>query len=109
MLNGINLTQGNPSECLIHFGQRHDARFAPSVLSMIPSGGIGIMDRGFASWEFLEQMSQSHTLFVVRIKNNMKTEFDHQRHRVVWFCDLLSRTEYRLATNVEQMSNEEVG
>lgn len=108
LMNGINLTQGNPSECLIHFGQGHDARFASFVPSMIPSGGIGIMDRAFASWEFLDQMSQSNTLFVVRIKNNMKTEFDHQRYRVVWFCDLLSQTEYRLATNVEQMSNEEV-
>jgi putative transposase len=38
----------------------------------------------------------------------MKTEFDHQRYRVVWFCDIESRTEYRLATNVHQMSNEEV-
>ena len=38
----------------------------------------------------------------------MKTEFDHQRYRVVWFCDVESQTEYRLATNVNQMSNEEV-
>lgn len=83
LLNGINLVQGNPSECLIHFGQGHDARFAESVISMIPENGIGIMDRGFASWDFLEQMSQTKTLFVVRIKNNMKTELDHQRYRVV--------------------------
>ena len=54
-------------------------------------------------------MSQTKTLFVVRIKNNMKTELEHERYRVVWFCDLESRTEFRLATNVEQMSNEEVG
>lgn len=39
----------------------------------------------------------------------MKTELDHQRYRVVWFCDLESRTEFRLATNVEQMTNEEIG
>ena len=39
----------------------------------------------------------------------MKTELEHERYRVVWFCDLESRTEFRLATNVEQMSNEEVG
>jgi len=30
------------------------------------------MDWAFASWEFLDQMSQSNTLFVVRIKNNTK-------------------------------------
>jgi putative transposase len=38
----------------------------------------------------------------------MKTEFDHQRYRVVWFCDLESRIEYRLAINVHQKSNEKV-
>jgi putative transposase len=108
LLNGVNLEQGNSSECLIHFGQGHDAKFAELVTSMIPEDGIGIMDRGFASWEFLDQWSQTQTLFVVRIKNNMKTEFDHQRYRIVWFCDLESQTEFRLATNVYSMSNEEV-
>lgn len=108
LLNGINLTQSNPSECLIHFGQGHDAKFAESVMGMIPDGAVGVMDRGFASWDFLDQMSQSETRFVVRIKNNMKTEFDHQRYRVVWFCDLESRSEFRLATNVNQMTNAEV-
>jgi putative transposase len=108
LMNGVNLTQDTTSECLIHFGQGHDAKFAESTLSMIPENTVGIMDRGFASWEFLEQMSQTETLFVVRIKNNMKTKFDHERYRVVWFCDVESQTEYRLATNVNQMSNEEV-
>lgn len=108
LMSGLNLTQGHVSECLSHFGQGHDAKFAESVIGMIPEDGIGIMDRGFASWEFLDQLSQTKTLFVVRIKNNMRTEFDHQRYRVVWFCDLASQNEYRLATNVEQMSNEEV-
>jgi len=108
LMNGINLGQGNLSECLIHFGQGHDAQFADSVMSMIPENGIGIMDRGFASWKFLDQLSQTKSLFVVRIKNNMKTELEHQRYRVVVFCDLESRTEFRLATNIEQMTNEEV-
>ena len=108
LVNGINLTQRNSSECLIHFGQAHDAKFADSIIGMIPDNAVGIMDRGFASWEFLDQMSQTQTLFVVRIKNNMKTELDHQRYRVVWFCDLESRTEYRLATNLADMTDEEV-
>ena len=108
LLNGVNLEQHNPSECLIHFGQGHDAKFSESIPGMIPEGGIGIMDRGFASWEFLDQLSQTQTLFVVRIKNNMRTQFDHQRYRVVWFCDLESKSEFRLATNVEEMSNAEV-
>lgn len=109
LLNGVNLEQGDPSECLIHFGQGHDAKFADSVIGMIPENGIGIMDRGFASWDFLNQLSQTKTLFVVRIKNNMRTELDHKRYRVVWFCDLESQSEFRLATNVERMTNEEVG
>ena len=108
LLNGLNLEQGNPSECLIHFGQGHDARFADCMSTMIPENAIGIMDRGFASWAFLDQMSQTGTKFVVRIKNNMKTELDHQRYRVVWFCDLESRSEFRLATNVHEMTNEAV-
>lgn len=108
LLNGINLEQGNPSECLIHFGQGHDARFADCISTMIPENAVGIMDRGFASWAFLDQMSLTGTKFVVRIKNNMKTELDHARYRVVWFCDLESRSEFRLATNVNEMTNEEV-
>ena len=107
-MNGINLTQGNPTECLIHFGQGHDARFAEMVNSMIPQDGVGVMDRGFASWELLDELSATKTRFVVRIKNNMKTELNHQRYRVVWFCDLESRSEFRLATNLDLMTNEEV-
>lgn len=107
-MNGINLTQGNPTECLIHFGQGHDARFAEMANSMIPQDGVGVMDRGFASWELLDELSATKTRFVVRIKNNMKTSLDHQRYRVVWFCDLESRSEFRLATNLDQMTNEEV-
>ncbi len=108
LLSGINLDHGNPSECLIHFGQGHDAKFADLVSTMIPENSIGIMDRGFASWEFLDEMSLAKTMFVVRIKNNMKTEFDHDRYRVVWFCDLESRSEFRLATNMNEMTNEQV-
>src|SRR5262245_28735649 len=41
LMNGVNLTQGNLTECLIHFGQGHDARFAEMVNSMIPANGVG--------------------------------------------------------------------
>lgn len=109
LLNGLNLAQGNPTECLIHFGQGHDARFADTLQSMIPENGVGVMDRGFASWELLDQLSETQTRFVVRIKNNMKTELDHDRYRVVWFCDLDSRSEFRLATNLTTLTNEEIG
>ena len=108
LLNGINLEQGNPTECLIHFGQGHDARFAESVNSMIPENGIGVMDRGFASWAFLDELSLTQTRFVVRIKNNMKTNLEQDRYRVVCFCDLESGSEFRLATNLADMSDEEI-
>jgi putative transposase len=104
LLNGINIEQGNPTECLIHFGDAHDAHFLDYINSMIPENGVGVMDRGFASWKFLDELSRTNTKFVVRLKNNMKTEFDHNRYRVVWFCDLESRTEFRLATNLEELS-----
>ncbi|MGE5658760.1 MAG: transposase [Actinomycetota bacterium] len=83
LLNGVNLSQENPSECLINFGQGHDAKFAEFVTGMIPKDAVGIMDRGFVSWELLEKMSLTKTQFVVRIKNNMKTELNPERSRIV--------------------------
>jgi putative transposase len=71
---------------------------------MILENGVGVMDRDFASWDFLDELSSTQTRFVVRIKNNMKTEFKHQRYRVVWFCDLESQSEFRLATNLDEMT-----
>lgn len=78
---------GQLTECLIYFGQRYDARFAESANSMIAENGVGVMDRGFANWEFLDELSTTQTRFVVRIKNTMKTEFEPDCYRVVWFCD----------------------
>lgn len=78
LLNGINIEQGNPTECLIHFGDAHDAHFLDYINSMIPENGVGVMDRGLASWEFLDELSRTNTKFVVRLKNNMKTECDQK-------------------------------
>ncbi len=61
---------------------------------MIPENSIGIMDRGFASWEFLDEMSLAKTMFVVRIKNNMKTEFDHDRIPAFYGSKLLDKFRY---------------
>lgn len=108
LLNGINLEQRNPTECLVHFGQGHDARFLDSINSMIPENGVGVMDRGFGGWKFLDELSSTQTKFVVRIKNNMNPDVKHDRYRVVWFCDLETGSEFRLATNLVDVSNEEV-
>jgi len=69
LLNGVNASQGYVSECLVDFGQGHDAKFTYYIPSMIPEDGIDIMDRDFASWEFPDALSETNTLFVVRIKN----------------------------------------
>jgi len=49
LLNGVNITQGYVSECLIDFRQGLDAKFTDYIAGMIPENGIGIMDRGFVS------------------------------------------------------------
>jgi len=44
------------------------------VHSMIPEDSIGIIDIGFASWKFLDELSLTQTLFVVRIKKYDENE-----------------------------------
>ena len=51
------------------FGQGHDAKFTDYIASMITENGIGIIERGCASWEFLDELSATNTLFVVKIRN----------------------------------------
>jgi putative transposase len=66
------------------------------------------MDRGFASWKLIDEMCGKNTLFIVRIKNNMKLEPDNPSVRVVQFFNEEDDIEYRLATNVQNMSEEEI-
>jgi len=108
LLNGFNSTQNVTSECVINFGQDHDSCFTDKILTMIHENVIAIMDRGFAEWDFLDQLSQLNHLFVVRIKNNMKTELDHDRDRVIRFYDIDTRVEFRLATNIPDLTDEEI-
>jgi putative transposase len=61
LLNGVNVSQGYVSECLIEFGQGHDAKFTDYILGMIPENGIGIMDRGFASGKSYPSNWYSHS------------------------------------------------
>jgi len=108
LLNGFNLTQNVTSECVINFGQENDAKFTEQILTMIPDNAVAITDRGFASWTFVEEMSQLKHRFIIRIKNNMKTELDHDRYRVIRFYDIDSGVEFRLATNITDFSDEEI-
>jgi putative transposase len=61
LLNGVNVSQGYVSECLIDFGQGHKAKFSDYILGMIPENGIGIMDRGFASGKSYPSNWYSHS------------------------------------------------
>ena len=76
-------------------------------MTIIPDNSLAIMDRGYASWNFVNQMSDAKIDFVLRIKNNMQTEFDHNKYRVVKFYDN-KNLEYRLATNLTEFSDEVV-
>ena len=82
------------------------------------------MDRGFCSKERIRELSLTkNKFFVLRIKNNMNlkalkngnyllgTKRDNVKVRVVSFCSLESKREYRLATNLseEEFNNEAVG
>lgn len=93
---GIAIT----SEAVISFGERHDISFREEVIEMIPENGVAIMDRGFASWKFIDELCEAKRKFIVRIKNNMKTEVNHDRYRVVHFWDIQSKTEFTIATNL---------
>jgi hypothetical protein len=95
----LNFVLDSSLKCLIRFGQENDAKSLDEVMTMIPANTIAIMDRGYASWDFVNQMSDAKLKFVLRIKNNMKIKFDHDKYRVVKFYDA-QNSEYRLATNL---------
>jgi putative transposase len=70
--HGHSQEQENWTECLIHFGQGHDVRFAESINSMIPANGLWIMHRGFSCKEFLDDLSVTQTQFWCRSKTKLK-------------------------------------
>lgn len=114
---------------VIHFGQGHDHKYGTETVKATPENRVSIMDRGFASSERIREIeSQENTCYVLRIKNDVTLEMlengkckvgKDEREvevRVVAFCDLESRSEFRLATNlppeesqkIETFSNEEI-
>lgn len=118
-----NETNGSTSSCVINFNGNHDSQFAEVMMTVIPQNGIGIFDRGFASIDFIDQLCQTDTLFVLRLNQNYRLQLDEETGkmwvgskqpilcRVVCFCDLETKTEYRLATNLSEaeFSGEEIG
>jgi len=105
---GLDINEGNIGDESIIFGKTNDHKIGYLMIGTIPENAIGIMDRGFASWKLMDEMCQRNTLFIVRIKNNMKLQPDNPDIRVIQFFNEEENTEYRLATNVTSMTDEEI-
>ena len=82
-------------------------------MSKLPGNAVGVMDRGFAGLKFIQELIPDNKYFVLQIKNNWKLEFesesrltkigsstDAQAYRMVNFCDVETKTEFRLVTNL---------
>jgi IS4 transposase len=121
---GLNNWTNEVGGIVINFGQGHDSKYGEKTIEEIPENGIGIMDRGFASQSRIRKLlERKNKFFVLRIKNNMKLKIldngncllggakDQLEVRVVNFCNLENRSEFRLATNLnpEEFNNEEIG
>ena len=123
---GLNSITSEVGGIVIHFGQGHDSKEGKETIASIPQNSIGVMDRGFASMKRIgELLGNKEKHFVLRIKNNVTVEMlengkckvgtgkDAVEVRLVMFCDLEKRTEFRLATDLPfegegVLSNEEI-
>jgi IS4 transposase len=130
LFSGLNLLTSEPGGILIHFGFGHDNKYGDETIKNTPENGVAVMDRGFASLGRIAQLLlDEKRFFVLRIPNNYSlkmldnekfiigTKKDAVEARVVAFCDLENKTEYRLVTNLHAeknevmsaVSNEEIG
>jgi putative transposase len=127
LFSGINLLTAEPDGILIHFGQGHDSKYGEETIAATPKNGVSVMDRGFCKLERIKELIEDkERYFVMRIKNDMSLKMlENGRFllgtgakkvecRVVNYCDLEERTEFRLATNLPETgefaaSNEEIG
>lgn len=113
LFSSLNLATGSPEDNFINFGYDHDYKFGSKMMSSLPPDAVGVMDRGFAGLNFIEELVQENKYFVLRIKNNWKLEFeessglvkvgssrDAKSYRVINFCDIETKTEFRLITNL---------
>jgi putative transposase len=114
-MSSLNLSQGLPEESLINFGYDHDYKYGKEMIDALPENGVGVMDRGFAGLEYIQQVSEGQKYFVLRISNSWKLKFGDDTglikvgtgekagvYRVINFCNLETKTEYRLVTNLPQ-------
>ncbi len=126
LFSSLNLQTGATEDNLVVFGSSHDYKYGKSMISSLPEKGVGVMDRGFAGLKFLQDAANSNKCFVLRIGNKYKLEFTPESelvlvgtgkkkglYRVIQFCDLETKVEYRLVTNLPKtgkgaISDEEV-
>lgn len=119
---GVDAEGGAIEGVRIVFGQGHDHRQMGTMVASVPEEAVGVMDRGFASLECLRKTKQLGKDFLLRIKSNWSLQMKEngkmevgtgkaaEECRVVAFCDVEKRQEYRLATSLgEKYSNEEIG
>jgi IS4 transposase len=111
---GLNDWTSGVAGILINFGQGNDSKYGNHTIDSIPENGIGIMDRGFCSKiRISELLQKENQFFVLRIKNNITLKFLENNKfligttkqvetRLINFCDLDNKTEYRLVTNLKE-------
>ncbi|EGJ30447.1 MULTISPECIES: transposase [Moorena] len=108
LISGLNLSTGVPEDTLINFGSNHDYNYGQEMIDALPKNAIAVMDRGFASLNFIKQNSLMNNYFVLRLPNNYKLQFLEKSefmkvgtgqksgiYRVINFCDLENRSEYK--------------
>jgi putative transposase len=122
----LESSSGSTEGSLLSFGYAHDSNYTDEMLEAIPENGVGIFDRGFCGREKLKSAGASGKYFLMRINRNFNIELDEEsglmqvgtgkdsrKYRMVWFCDVENKAEYRLATNLPSqgewvVSDEEV-
>ena len=112
---GLNDWTSGVGGILINFGHGNDNKYGNHTIDSIPENGIGIMDRGFCSKiRISELIKKENQFFVLRIKNNINLKsLDNNKLligtgkkqvevRLISFCDLDNKSEYRLVTNLKE-------
>jgi putative transposase len=113
LFSGRGLEAGNVRSELVVFGRDHDYKYGKKLVSELEEDKVAVMDRGFAGVDFINYCQENDKKFVVRIKNDWKLEFSEDNSYLYWsnkklkscckvvaFCDLETRKEFRLATNL---------
>jgi putative transposase len=83
------------------------------MMSKLPANAVGVRELGFAGLKLIQKLVPDNKYFEWRIKNNWKLELqsksrltkigsstDAQAYRMVNFCDVETKIEFRLVTNL---------